>query len=64
MTKRTEQDSYQFGFRWGQVDVVRMSEFPSGHKVIRVVTDFDDLQIYVSKTGRSVRVFRAGKELL
>jgi hypothetical protein len=63
VTRRTEQDATQFGFRWGQMDVLRLGEFPSGHKVIGVETDFGDLQIYVSKTGRRIRVFRDGKEL-
>lgn len=47
-----------FGFIWGPVRVTRISSFPRGH-----VVDVNGVEIYVSAKGRSVRVFRDGKEL-
>ena len=46
-----------FGFRWGQLDVTRIGDF-RGQKCIEVATDFGNVTIYVSPTGRSIRVFR------
>ena len=52
-----------FGFRWGPMDVVRMSVLPGDRRVLGVKTSSVDLEVYVSATGRSVRVFRNGIEL-
>lgn len=49
----------QYGFTWGPVKVQRTAVMPQGHHVLTV----NGLDIYVSPTGRSVRVFRDGKEL-
>lgn len=53
----------QFGFRWGQVDVIRAYDI-NGAKGIFVSTDSRRLEVYVSKGGRSLRVFRDGIELV
>ncbi len=50
-----------WGFEWEQVKVERWIDLGDGRKVLRVATDHDQLDIYVSRTGRSVRVFRPGK---
>lgn len=60
-----------FGFRWGggdgaDVEVTRLAHMPRGNGVCRVVglkAGGHDVQMYVSPTGRSVRLFRDGKEL-
>lgn len=64
MARATLGNANMFGFRWDQVDVIRKGELPEGRKVLSIETEFDDLEIYISKTGRSIRVFREGEELL
>ncbi len=49
------------GFSWEQVKAEAWMDLGEGRKVVRVTTDHDSLDIYVSRTGRSVRVFRPGK---
>lgn len=52
-----------YGFDWGPVWVRRLAHFsPKKGRESYIVT-VNGLEIYVSKTGRSVRVFRDGKEL-
>ncbi|MFC0626140.1 hypothetical protein [Kribbella deserti] len=56
------------GFCWGPLEVKRIARFnPRADRecyVVQVVTDTGQaVDIYVSKTGRSLRVFRGGKEL-
>lgn len=58
----------RYGFRWGPLVVQRGAEFErqdnGPHRVLRLIPDSGPrLDIYVSPTGRSVRVFRDGKEL-
>ena len=59
---RTAADAVQYGFRWGPLDVARLAEFQGSH-CIEVSSDFGSVEVYVSKAGRSIRVFRNGKEL-
>jgi hypothetical protein len=56
----------EFGFQWGNTEVVRYAVMPNGTRVVGIeVNDKRVLDIYVSPSGRSVRVFRRGKgELL
>jgi hypothetical protein len=52
-----------FGFIWGPVTVERTATLPPGdRRVITVRTEHRELDVYVSATGRSVRVFSGGKE--
>ena len=58
----------KYGFRWGPVRVERFASFPrDGDKISRCIGITSDtgqvLHVYVSPTGRSVRVFRGGREL-
>lgn len=67
MTKDTGSQT-QYGFQWGPADVSRSTAFEHRpgeglSRSLRVSTPYADLNIYISPTGRSVRVFRAGKEL-
>jgi hypothetical protein len=57
-------DANRYGFRWGPMSVVRAAMFGQ-RRVLSITTDGtnDRLSVYVSPTGRSVRVFRNGKEL-
>lgn len=59
-------DEERYGFRWGPLVVQRVATFPRKNgedHVLRVKTDAGkQIDIYVSPTGRSVRVFSHGKE--
>lgn len=62
-------DEDRYGFRWGPMVVQRAAEFPRGDvdkptRCLRVITDTGaEVEVYVSPTGRSLRVYRDGKEL-
>jgi len=64
-------DSYgntQYGFNWGPLKVLRAARFEGrakhpGARVVTVETRFESVNVYVSDGGRSVRVFKDGKEL-
>lgn len=62
-----EHNEDRYGFRWGPVVISRWASFqrPNGHcRVLGIRPDRGPaLEVYVSPTGRSVRVFRDGKEL-
>lgn len=52
-----------YGFAWGPVLVERAAEF-RGTGVIRLTTDTGaQINVYVSRTGKSIRAFKDGKEL-
>lgn len=59
----------QYGFTWGPMEVTRITSFSRGKnrgtsRILELNTDAGrKLQIYVSPTGRSVRVWRDGEEL-
>jgi hypothetical protein len=56
-------DGYtEFGFNWGPAEVTRCCELPDGRRVVQVKTPHKTLDIYISATGRSVRVFSEGYE--
>jgi len=61
--RRDDEECKAFGFRWGQVDVIREAGLPDGYKALMVETDFDMIQVYASGKGRRLRVFRGDKEL-
>lgn len=51
----------EYGFRWGVAEVLRYASMPDGSICIGVEANGKHrLDIYVSKTGRSVRVFERG----
>ncbi len=56
-----------FGFAWGPARVERIATFDRGrrgvYRVVGVRTGYRSLDIYVSPTGRSVRVFLDHTEL-
>jgi hypothetical protein len=60
-------DGTSQGFTWGPMEVVPAAGFHRRDGIYRVVTITTtagrQLDIYVSPTGRSVRVFRKGKEM-
>jgi hypothetical protein len=52
-----------YGFKWGPALVERRMEF-EGRVCIGVITETGRrVDVYVSRTGRSVRVFENGQEL-
>lgn len=55
-----------FGFTWGPVEVSRAAAIERNngtYRVLHVATPAHTVAIYVSPTGRSVRVFRDHKEM-
>jgi hypothetical protein len=60
----TVRENTQFGFRFGAALVERCMELPDNRVIITVKTDSGrSIDIYVSRTGRSLRVFEGHKEL-
>lgn len=55
--------SNSYGFKWGPVEVTRIAHFEPRKGRECYALEVNGVNIYVSKTGRSVRVFRDGKEL-
>lgn len=57
----------RFGFIWGHTVVERVAVLPSGGAVVYITGGKRNsaVEVYVSPTGKSVRVFRSGngKEL-
>jgi hypothetical protein len=52
------------GFRFGAAEISRTADLPQGGVIIQVIPDHGKpLDVYISRTGRSVRVFRGGAEL-
>jgi hypothetical protein len=63
-TRPSAADADKYGFRWDQLDVTRVCGDERG-KTIDVVTDHRRITIWVSKGGRSVRVYdERGNQLL
>lgn len=55
-----------YGFRWGPMAVTRLFSSRLGKRenhVLGITTEHHDVQVSVSKTGRSVRVWLDGREL-
>lgn len=58
-TDDVPRENTQYGFRFGAALVERCMELPEGRVVITVKTDANrSIDIYVSRTGKSLRVFR------
>jgi len=51
-----------FGFKWRGVEVERLA-IVRGAKVLGIKVNNTKVEVYVSPTGRSVRVWKNGKEL-
>lgn len=61
--KNVRSELTDYGFQFGAALVERCAEI-RGTTITRITPDTGErLDIYVSPTGRSVRVFRGGKEL-
>ena len=53
----------RYGFKWGVATITRLADI-KGTKVLGVQAGKHDLEIAISRTGgRSLRVWRDGKEL-
>lgn len=52
-----------FGFEWCGVEVLRCAEFRLTH-VLQVKHGKRNVNIYISPTGRSIRVYLDGEELV
>ena len=57
----------RYGFQWGPMLVERWAHFrhhtDSESYVLGVTAGKNKVEVYVSRTGRSVRVWKNGKEL-
>lgn len=52
----------RYGFKWGPAQVERLASH-EGSVVLSLLTDTGRrLQLYVSPTGRSVRIYERGKQ--
>lgn len=51
-----------YGFAWGPIEVTRCCMLPVDRRIVQVKSAYRTLDVYVSATGRSIRVFSAGKE--
>lgn len=65
---RPEYASTQYGFRWGPVEVTRIGSWVrrrgrGATVVLEVKAGKTKLDIYVSPTGRSVRVYKGNREV-
>lgn len=65
----TAEEVERYGFRWDRVDVTRECRMPGkkkggagGYDVLAIRTDHRTLDVYISPTGRSVRVFEGNVE--
>lgn len=65
--RNTEND---FGFRWGQVLVERLASIHRrkgdrcSWKIIRITPDTGKtVEVYISPTGRSIRIYKGHREL-
>jgi hypothetical protein len=62
-------DVQRYGFRWGNLVVERLASFAARiygddrTRVLRIKTDQSSIEVYVSPGGRSIRVFKKGREL-
>jgi hypothetical protein len=60
-TRKAHFERTVYGFKWGAAEVTRLTE-RDGQVCIGVKTDTgQEVDIYVSPTGRSLRVFHHGK---
>jgi hypothetical protein len=59
-TRRAQ--ALRYGFAWGPVEVVRVTTIKRANGTYHILR-VNDLEIYVSPTGRTTRVFRGGEEL-
>lgn len=50
------------GIVWGPVEVTRLTRIERANGIYHIIR-VNDLEIYVSPTGRTTRVFRGGEEL-
>lgn len=50
-----------YGFDWGPVHVERLEHVDGGGYALRIYTDHDEVQVYVSEKGRKVKAYRPGK---
>ena len=53
----------QYGFRYGPCDVVRLHTAKDGGVGVMVRSDHHNIQVSVSKTGRSIVVYKDHKRM-
>lgn len=50
----------RYGFDWGPMHVERMAYIEGRGYALRIRTDHDEIQVYVSEKGRKVEAYRPG----
>ena len=58
--------THPYGFGWGPFNVTRIASYTQGKResnILGVETDHHKVEIYSSRTGRSVRVYIDGVEV-
>lgn len=48
----------EYGFTWGPLEVVRAAQMPDGSVALLIKTATQEIEVYASPTGRSLRVFK------
>lgn len=55
----------RYGFDWGPLHVERLAHVEGRGYALRIYTDHDEVQVYVTEKGRKVQAYsRAGKARL
>lgn len=57
---------HDYGFQWGPLDITRIASYERGKGkayILGVATDRHKVEVYASRTGRSVRVWIDGAEV-
>lgn len=58
-------NDHEYGFLWGPMNVSRLMTYVKGkqkNRVLGIFTEHHRVEVSVSRTGRSVRVWVDGKE--
>lgn len=51
----TTDEAWRYGFRWGPMVVERLVHIEGRGYVLRIKTEYQDLQIYVTEKGRKIK---------
>ena len=60
---KPEGEITNYGFRWGPVEVIRACADGRYHTLL-LYTEHQEVQIHISPTGRSVRIYQMKREKL
>lgn len=52
-----------YGFQWGPMEVTRITYLVGRGRVLKIRTEHQELEVFVSEKGRNIRVYKNGEEL-